>query len=924
MKNKILILLLFLGIIFYAGCALAEVISIDVSNQNELSQAVDTINQAASGQYVINLKADVTTDTGFDFYSAAEKTILGNKHTLKYTGTDSLFDLFCGTLNLGDSTANEIIISGNNQTGRDSTSLIHVCPDSQYGRSSVMNMFEGVTIRDWNADNTMGAAVRVYSTEFRNDLKAEFNMYGGTITNCGIVSGSDNYGGGVGVSDNGIFNMYGGSIRECKNALQGDGFGGGVGLALQQSRNASSVNLPEFNMYGGEITKNTAHQGGGVYILDGTFNMKGGKITENRTGSMGGGIAVSGINYQCNGCINIENGSVTDNHSTSFGGGIVLFGAPLTMNNGIICNNISTQAGDDVCGIYADFSLSSAKAMNQKLKREDKTTRYTIDGWYWDYQGSGYTRWNYEQAFENENVTENDWMGDTITAQANEGYIFIKAAFTAYSEIEITKTWDDNNDASGKRPDSITVTLLDSATEQPVQKRSLTGGGDATVTLTPDASGDWKGTIDQLPLGVYSTGYSFSEVRVTNYDTTVSAITAKKADATTSDNEYGVYAANIDNVLTTHVNIYKIWDDANNKDGKRPTSLNTSLEQSGKVLKDINDADAIVALTEDETTKQWKGEVVLKGDDYSKLAAYEGDIADYTKVSTNITYNDDGSITVVFINKHTLEAAASDTIRNDNMVEIHYQAGKTWAGTNPVGDRQLPRPQITVILYADGVEYDRQVIAADTQDPATATFSNVPKYKDNDGNDPITYTIKEEITDSNWVKVGDNEWYSLDGMGKYTAAVTDVTATDVGNTQALGTLTGGGITNTYTANQTEITVEVTKQWKDHQNENGVRPGYLRVGLFKNESDTNPVKTVTLTGPANNDEWTGTFTGLPLYDENGDVIDYSLYTVKEAYPKTLNGEGQPTSWNDWLKPGESQTVTKDGAEYVYDYSIVTNP
>jgi hypothetical protein len=246
-----------------------------------------------------------------------------------------------------------------------------------------------------------------------------------------------------------------------------------------------------------------------------------------------------------------------------------------------------------------------------------------------------------------------------------------------------------------------------------------------------------------------------------------------------------------------------------------------------------------------------------------------------------------------------------------------------------VGDKQLPRPEVTVILFADGVEYGRQKIPADTgagtEDDVTARFENVPKYKDNDGNEPIEYTIKEEITDPAWVKVGENEWYSLDGMGKYTGGIVNVTADDVGRTVHDTDLPGGTATNTYSTLQTTTTVSVTKLWKDHQNENGVRPKYLKVGLFKDISDTEPVAYIELTGPMKGDAWTGTFPGLNIYDDNGNIIDYSTYVIKEAYPKTYDSDGNPASWDEWVKDGGFQDITDvNNNTFRYDYSTIPNP
>ena len=928
MLRKVCLIILAVVLCMMAGMAGADGTTISVGTKEELLRAVETINAAESGAFVISLTADIETNMGISFNSDAGKTILGNGHTIQYTGSESFLMNWSGILNLGTaSEENTLIIKGTGSAqGGDSSSLLQITTQSGITKSvdPVLNMYEGVVLKDFWADNSRGAGVRVYTNNYAAN-EATFNMYGGAIRNCRIISGYNTYGGGVHVSDNGHFNLYGGEISGC-----GAMYGGAVHLGYCDTRSiVHGVKPPEFHMMGGKIINNSTmgsgSQGGGVAVFDGTFTMSGGEISGNSAASMGGGILAFGPAVGYSGEIIIQDGMIVKNRSTSFGGGITSRGADVTMTGGILCNNTSTAAGDDVViQNNGTLSLSSASAMNQKLILNGTETRYSIDGWYFDYG----PRWSYDEAFKSAADSANEYLGDTTSGQG----MLVKAAFTAYDQIDISKTWEDGNDLLGKRPDSLTFTLVKANTLEPVLLRVydesagewLASGAKAEVTLTQDST---TGSIWPLVVDNYSdsTKYLLQEEETGEFyqmkeGDPVITFTADTLSDGTKKADSGVYAASFTNTARVPVTLYKIWDDANNLDQKRPDLLNVDLRMNGARLTDFEGKEALYGLTAEDG---WQKKVYLPAADYTELTASEGTVADYTQVGKTINQNEDGSYSVIFINKHTLVPAAADTVRNENMVEIHYQAEKKWQGSNPVGDKMLPHPEVTVILYADGVETAREVIAANA-DPATAVFYNVPKYRDNDGNDPIAYTIKEEITDSAWVKVGDNLWYSLDGMGKYEGSITDVTVEDVGSTEKLTTLTGGTATNTYTTLQTTTTVEVTKLWKDHQNENGVRPKYLKVGLFKNVTDTEPAATVTLTGPISDDYWTGTFTDLPIYDADGKVIDYKAYVVKEAYPAALNTDGTPASWDKWVSDGEYQEIKDDHDNtFKYEYSTIPN-
>ena len=114
------------------------------------------------------------------------------------------------------------------------------------------------------------------------------------------------------------------------------------------------------------------------------------------------------------------------------------------------------------------------------------------------------------------------------------------------------KTWNDNDNQDGKRPSKITVNLL------------ANGVKVASKKVKPDATGTWAYHFDNLNV-VDDAGnviaYTVSEEPVEGYETTIEG-------------------TNITNTRTpevTEVAVKKIWDDADNKEGLRPSKITVRL-----------------------------------------------------------------------------------------------------------------------------------------------------------------------------------------------------------------------------------------------------------------------------------------------------------------------------------------------------------
>ena len=127
------------------------------------------------------------------------------------------------------------------------------------------------------------------------------------------------------------------------------------------------------------------------------------------------------------------------------------------------------------------------------------------------------------------------------------------------TSVSVSKVWEDADDQDGKRPDSITYNLLANGTK--VQEK--------TVTETDN----WACTFSDLPTVQSGTEitYTVTENAVTDYET---EINGTAADGFTVTNTHEP------EVIT--ITGEKVWEDADDQDGKRPVSITVNLMKNGE------------------------------------------------------------------------------------------------------------------------------------------------------------------------------------------------------------------------------------------------------------------------------------------------------------------------------------------------------
>lgn len=132
-----------------------------------------------------------------------------------------------------------------------------------------------------------------------------------------------------------------GKITGSNNA----GDGGGISLSVLRASYA-----PVFIMKGGNITGNTAQDGGGIDVRGGyEFTLNGGNISDNTALRNGGGLFLNNLKSTMNA------GTISDNTAQN-GGGAYMYFNNFAMHGGTISGNTASVSGG---GVYFDYYMGS-------------------------------------------------------------------------------------------------------------------------------------------------------------------------------------------------------------------------------------------------------------------------------------------------------------------------------------------------------------------------------------------------------------------------------------------------------------------------------------------------------------------------------------------------------------------------------------
>ena len=463
------------------------------------------------------------------------------------------------------------------------------------------------------------------------------------------------------------------------------------------------------------------------------------------------------------------------------------------------------------------------------------------------------------------------------TASVN-GYNLTNSHTPETVSVQGTKTWQDNDNQDGVRPEQVTIKLL-------------ADGVETGQTAVASSANNWTYEFSNLPKNKAgkAISYSVQEEAVAEY--------------TASYQAYNVTNSHTPG-QTSHT-VQKVWDDGQNQDGLRPVELKVQLYAD-----DQKYGDEISLTAANNWTYTWsqlpeKAQGKAISYQAREVAVPEGYQADQPSIQAGVT---------TLTNRHTPEVTS-------------VSGTKTWQDNN---NQDGVRPErIKVNLLADGVlKASKEVSAADNW---SYSFDNLPKFA---AGQAVVYTITEDavaeystqvegynLTNSHtpgqtsltvtkqWQDQGDqdglrpsqiqvqlyadgvasgspvtltaaNNWvYTWSGLAeKANGKTIEYSVKEVdqpsGYTSTTSQVSPGNvlIVNQHTPATTEVKGQ--KTWDDANNQDGKRPESVTVQLY---ADGQVVASQVVTA-ANN--WTYSFSNLPQFAK-GKAISYSVQELVDA-------------------------------------------
>ena len=527
---------------------------------------------------------------------------------------------------------------------------------------------------------------------------------------------------------------------------------------------------------------------------------------------------------------------------------------------------------------------------NRVLKEQDEITTYEKDGEQVKYKlGDSYTT----SLAEIENYISLRNSGNTNGTLNTEETIVTYYYTYNLQDIEVSKVWEDNHDTAQKRPASIKVTLKDRAEEV---KEIVLNSSNFVATEQSGTEGIsetaevWQGTIEDVP--VY-----------TDAGQRISYTIDEKEDVGTLDS----YNKTINGMVITNtftqntekieIPVTKVWEDSDNKAGKRPSNLTLILKREvGSSYVEASRATINAEENQGSNSNEWTYTFtdIAKYDENNNEIKYvvEEETSEfYTSIVENVENTEEGQDTIAFRITNTFEVPDE---------KVSYEVTKIWNDNN---NRAGKRPEeVTLVLTGKNpqgeevVEAQRITLTSENKVGESnseeniwkGTIENLPKYDENA--DIINYELSEENLNSIF----------------YTEANTTID-------QASKT-----VTNRFEVPDDTIDVEVTKVWNDSNNAEGVRPENVTLYLTGNgrEKEITLTKANAIDGNTEGEtdtssSWKGTITDLPKYDVNGNEINYVLDerpVTSEFYTKTNIDQGTKTVTNTFGIPTENIQIT----------------
>ena len=306
------------------------------------------------------------------------------------------------------------------------------------------------------------------------------------------------------------------------------------------------------------------------------------------------------------------------------------------------------------------------------------------------------------------------------------GFIITNKHLPEKINIPVKKVWKDNDNQDGVRPNEIEIILKANGIEKQRQKIKGTGN-------------EWKYIFSNLPK--YENGKEITYTIEEN-STTTGYTSLISGNSTTGFIITNTYTPGIISVKVT-----KIWNDNNNQDGLRPTSISVSLIANGDKTNPVKTVDL-------SSENSWTY-IFTDLPEKSNGENINYTIVENTKIDGYTTQITNNNISSMAGNIVTASAPEYTVINTHNTEEISINVNKVW---NDQNDLDKIRPTSVVVNVKNG---DKIVATAtlNAENEWKYTFNNLQAKQNGE---KIIYEIEEVVPDGYKVNITE------DGANNYT------------------------------------------------------------------------------------------------------------------------------------------------------------
>ncbi|MCR5565409.1 MAG: Cna B-type domain-containing protein [Clostridiales bacterium] len=410
-------------------------------------------------------------------------------------------------------------------------------------------------------------------------------------------------------------------------------------------------------------------------------------------------------------------------------------------------------------------------------------------------------------------------------------------AYTQLGDVQVTKAFSGVDNL----PDNFQI-VATYTVEGEEQSKLLTLGTNSEIehTGTGTATDPYTWTITGLPVDTVVT-FVESNILVDGYALKVNgtATTVNNATVTatvTATEGITASASLVNTYINNHTSaaVKKVWDDDNNREGRRPEKLTVYLLADGERVDSVTLSDA----------NNWIAQI-------NNLTKCKAD-------GTDIVYSWEESSVEGYSLAGTAKSGILTTLTNYRLPEkTSVTVRKSWDDNN--NSKKTQPDSIEVQLYADGVACEEKATLNATNG-WKHTWTDLCKYSNVNGTShKIVYTVSETEVPKGYVM-------KVTGDASTEFVITNTLKTGKMVIEKKCDILKEEDNPEDDELKTEI--EIVKIWDDNGNKDGNRPNKITVRLYAGGKEVRQAELSEANG------WRKTFGDLPKY-VNGRPIKYSV-------------------------------------------------